>query len=65
MVHTGSATGLGSLHLLYNHHIPMTDNVTTATFADDIAILATGVRVNEATARLQPTTYTICDGTKK
>lgn len=53
------------LYLLYTCDIPELENNTIATFADDTAIMATGVTQEEAVEKVQTAVNTIFDWTKK
>lgn len=53
------------LYLLYTCDIPETNNNVIATFADDTAIMATGVTHKEAAEKVQTAVNAITDWTKK
>lgn len=53
------------LYLVFTCDLPQQDNVTTATFADDTAILATGKTAQEAAIKLQIAVDEIAKWTKK
>lgn len=53
------------LYLLYTYDLPKMDNVKTATFADNTALLAVGTTIEEATQKLQHATDHISQWTKK
>lgn len=53
------------LYLLYTSDLPITNEGTIATFADDTAILATGDNIEEATNKLQRATNEVCNWTKR
>ena len=53
------------LYLLYTCDIPELENNTIATFADDTAIMATGVTQEEAVKKVQTAVNIIFDWTKK
>ena len=53
------------LYLLYTRDIPVSDEVTIATFADDTAIMAVGEDVQETTERLQSAINQINGWTKR
>jgi hypothetical protein len=53
------------LYLLYTRDLPITDEGTVATFADDTAIMAIGKNVKEATEKLQKATNEISNWTKR
>jgi hypothetical protein len=52
------------LYLLYTWDIPQEEDITTATFADDRAILAVGYSSEETTTKLQEACFRINDWTR-
>jgi hypothetical protein len=52
------------LYLLYTWDIPQIEDITTATFADDTAILAVGYSSEEMTTKLQEACFRINDWTR-
>jgi hypothetical protein len=52
------------LYLLYTRDIPQEEDITTATFADDTAILAVGYSNEEKTTKLQEVCFRINDWTR-
>ena len=53
------------LYLLYTCDIPQAESVTIATFADDIACLAVGNTIEQATSRLQTACNQITEWSEK